>query len=480
MSLNLQYRPKSFDELSWQRHISDIIKAQLAAQKFSHTYLLYGPRGTGKTTTARLLAKAVNIPSGDLIGDPIATLIDKGQTIDYVEIDAASHTGVDNIRDEIIDKALYPPTQLKRKVYVIDEVHMLSKGAFNALLKIMEEPPEYLMFILATTEIHKVPDTIVSRSQVFNFKRLTIDDIVSRMEFIAQQEHLDYDVAALRLIAKMANWGVRDGIKYLEQISMLGKVTEEVVSGFLGVVSEESIVTLLEQIAASDFTALVKQLDLLQEQWADLSQLAKDILRYLDEHFMEDPARYSQLAKIFKDITIGIKSYPHPIIIYKMYLWEAMQVWSATQWTPKHAVAPELKVEKPAPKVAVTESKEAAPASVSTETPPAPAPITAEDPKSEPVFAGEPSEFEWLMAQLIDQVDKVMIKSILKKSVIVDGLEDDVLSMIIINEQYYSTLNKQEIIVYLQDILWGIRGRDTKLKLAYMNKEAYLQRQLAS
>jgi len=128
----------------------------------------------------------------DLLNDPAARLIDENKTLDFVEIDAASHTGVDNIREEIIDKALYPPAHLKKKVYVIDEVHMLSKGAFNALLKIMEEPPSYLIFILATTELHKVPDTIISRCQVFNFKQLTIDEITGRLQYIASAEHITY------------------------------------------------------------------------------------------------------------------------------------------------------------------------------------------------------------------------------------------------------------------------------------------------
>jgi len=171
--------------------------------------------------------------SPDLLNDPIAKLIDENKTLDFIEIDAASHTGVDNIREEIIDKALYPPVHLQKKVYVIDEVHMLSKGAFNALLKIMEEPPSYLMFVLATTEMHKVPDTIISRCQVFNFKQLTIDEIAGRLEKITTKEQITADPEALRLIAKLSGGALRDGIKYLEQVSILGDVTEKNVAQFL-------------------------------------------------------------------------------------------------------------------------------------------------------------------------------------------------------------------------------------------------------
>ena len=199
MALYLKYRPKTFADVVGEHHITDILLAQAKTGKFSHNYLLYGPRGTGKTTTARLLAKIVNCTTfkddgtPDLENDPTAKLIDEGKTLDFVEIDAASHTGVDNIREEIIDKALYQPTHLKKKVYVIDEVHMLSKGAFNALLKIMEEPPEYLFFVLATTEINKVPDTIASRCQVFNFKRHNIEVIIKRLQYIAEQENIEYE-----------------------------------------------------------------------------------------------------------------------------------------------------------------------------------------------------------------------------------------------------------------------------------------------
>ena len=233
MSLYLKYRPRTFTDLVGQHHITDILLAQAQNEKFSHNYLLYGPRGTGKTSTARLLAKTVNATTDDLTTDPAAQLIDKGQTLDFVEIDAASHTGVDNIREEIIDKALYPPTHLKKKVYVIDEVHMLSKGAFNALLKIMEEPPSYLLFVLATTEINKVPDTIVSRCQVFNFKRISLDNITKRLIYIAEQEKIEYEPEGLRLLAKLSSGALRDAIKYLEQVSMLGKVTADNVTQFL-------------------------------------------------------------------------------------------------------------------------------------------------------------------------------------------------------------------------------------------------------
>lgn len=195
MSLANKYRPQTFDGIIGQKHITEILKAQMSsARQTHHNYLLFGPRGTGKTTAARILAKAVNCLHPDN-GNPCNTCfncqtINEGKTLDYVEIDAASHTGVDNIREEILDKAAYPPTNLKKKIYVIDEVHMLSKGAFNALLKTIEEPRDNVCFILATTEIQKVPETIISRCQVFNFKKVDKQEIARHLQFICTQEGL--------------------------------------------------------------------------------------------------------------------------------------------------------------------------------------------------------------------------------------------------------------------------------------------------
>ncbi len=323
MSLYLKYRPDSFDSLVGQHHIVDVLKAQLASGKVNHNYLFYGPRGTGKTSTARLLAKAVNdenfLTKPDL---ELAERIDSGKILDYVEIDAASHTGVDNIREEIIEKALYVPTVLKKKVYVIDEVHMLSKGAFNALLKIMEEPPEYLMFILATTEIHKVPDTILSRCQVFNFRNHSIQDIVSNLKNIATEEEIKTTDDGLAMIAKLAQWGQRDAIKYLEQVSILGEVNAENVSTFLGVVSHQTLAGIVEWMKAKELENTIKIFEDLHQWGSDLMAVSKDLLQYFDEHFLEDPALYSSLAQIRTKIISQMRASSMPLISIKAGVYE--------------------------------------------------------------------------------------------------------------------------------------------------------------
>jgi len=325
MSLYLKYRPDSFDSLVGQHHITDVLKAQLASGKLNHNYLFYGPRGTGKTSTARLLAKAVN--DENFLTKPnteLAERIDSGKILDYVEIDAASHTGVDNIREEIIEKALYVPSVLKKKVYVIDEVHMLSKWAFNALLKIMEEPPEYLMFILATTEIHKVPDTIISRCQVFNFRHHTLDVMQWRLKHIADTESLSYKEEWLAMIAKLAQWWMRDAIKYLEQVSILWEITPENVSSFLGVVSSQTLTKLVWSMESWDFEATVKLLTDLHQWGTNMMSLSKDLLQYFDEHFMEKPDRYARMTQIWSDIIRDMRSSNMPLIVMKSGLFNAL------------------------------------------------------------------------------------------------------------------------------------------------------------
>lgn len=512
MSLYRTYRPKNLDDMVGQQHILDVLRAQARAGKFSHNYILYGPKGTGKTTTARLIAKLTTATTPNawehLSDDPVSALIDSGKTVDYVEIDAASHTGVDNIKDEIISKALYPPSQLRKKIYVIDEVHMLSKGAFNALLKIMEEPPEYLVFILATTEIHKVPDTIISRCQVFQFKQLPVVDIATRLAYIAEQEHITYEPEALALIAKLANGGVRDAIKYLEQLSMIGNITVEAVTTFLGVVSQATLQELLNLIVTKQSDALAQFLDKLAGDGVDLLQCIKDLLLYLDEHFMEDPMTYASLAQVGSAILADGRYYPQPMIIIKMHLRQRMQGNGAVMSSQKTMTAPltsekkltpltrDLAPEGPAaaPKISVT--KTPAVATTPSDATPQQAPLTsARDfaplppvpptaspipdntlPLETPSQAG--ATHESLMEQLIARVDKTMVKSILKKSSLIARVTDDLVEMTVINEQYCGMLNNTDTRTYLEGELSTILGRPIRLLCVYKSKETYLQEQM--
>ena len=280
-ALYRKYRPQTFDDVSGQAAVTQTLKTQLMSGKMSHAYLFTGSRGTGKTSCAKILAKAVNCLHPDN-GNPCnaceaCRAIDSGSCMDVLEIDAASNNGVDNVRD-LRDDAVYTPSQVKMRVYIIDEVHMLSISAFNALLKIIEEPPEHLLFILATTELHKVPATILSRCQRFSFRRISQEDIAARLQYVAYQENIDLDDSAARVLARLADGGMRDGLSLLDQCASAttGELTAERVYACLGIAGEQRCGELMGYIAAHDTR---KALELFNRLYAE----GKDLGALLDE-----------------------------------------------------------------------------------------------------------------------------------------------------------------------------------------------------
>ena len=280
-ALYRKYRPQTFDDVSGQLAVTQTLKTQLCSGKMSHAYLFTGSRGTGKTSCAKILAKAVNCQNPQ-DGNPCnvcpaCRAIDSGSCMDVLEIDAASNNGVDNVRD-LRDDAIYSPSQVKMRVYIIDEVHMLSLSAFNALLKIIEEPPEHLLFILATTELHKVPATILSRCQRFSFRRISQEDIAARLQYVAYQENIDLDHSAAKVLARLADGGMRDGLSLLDQCASAtaGELTAEKVYACLGIAGEQTCCRMLGYIAAHDTR---KVLELFNRLYAD----GKDLSAMLDE-----------------------------------------------------------------------------------------------------------------------------------------------------------------------------------------------------
>ncbi len=280
-ALYRKYRPQTFDDVSGQLAVTQTLKTQLVNNQLSHAYLFTGSRGTGKTSCAKILAKAVNCENPQ-DGNPCnccsaCKAIDSGACMDVLEIDAASNNGVDNVRD-LRDDAVYSPSQVKKRVYIIDEVHMLSISAFNALLKIIEEPPEHLLFILATTELHKVPATILSRCQRFSFRRISQEDIAARLQYVAYQENIDLDDSAARVIARMADGGMRDGLSLLDQCASAtaGELTAERVYACLGIAGEQRAAELIGYVADKNAK---EALSLFNRLYAD----GKDVSALLDE-----------------------------------------------------------------------------------------------------------------------------------------------------------------------------------------------------
>ena len=450
-SLANRYRPQTFDEMIWQQHIIWILKAKMQSDSSAlQNYLLYGPRWTWKTTSARILAKAINCldphdwnPCNKCAN---CELINSWKTTDYVEIDAASNTWVDNVREVIIDQAGYQPISLKKKIYVIDEVHMLSGAAFNALLKTIEEPGANVCFILATTELQKVPQTIISRVQVFNFKKIPQDEMVAHLEDICKAEWFEYENEALELIATISEWCVRDAIKYLDQVSVLGKISTENVSHFLWISTDATIRAFFDSVKTADRDEIFNQIDKLA-QWTDLQQFAKQCVGYIDSHIMDDTDFYLKVSEAFSEILRQIRFYPYPAVLYKLafnnyLLWGDVESKPAKKSEPKKEVKAEPKPEK------------------------------KEEKKEEKVK----TKSDWdLWERVISQISSSTTRQVFKDHMTIDKVTDNEVILIHDNNMIAKTMIEKER-KDIEDLLEKELGKKVTLNIQWISKEEYFKR----
>ncbi len=320
-SLYRKYRPKRFSELVGQDHVKRVLIRAIEEEKVSHAYIFAGPRGTGKTTTARILAKALNCENrqgAEPCGKCYACkAIDEGTFMDIIELDAASNRGIDEIR-KLREAASFRPIEGKVKVYIIDEVHMLTKEAFNALLKTLEEPPEHVVFVLATTNLEKVPPTIISRCQVLEFRNLSEDLIYKRLKEIAEKEGINASDDALKFIAKRSMGGMRDALTMLEQTWKFAgsEISLKDVEEALGLVGIETVKRYIDALVSSDVNEIVNVIEEVYRSGKDLSVLVQETIDYLLEEISSGRYEYIGLSKEFLTILKDLRFFENK----KLYL----------------------------------------------------------------------------------------------------------------------------------------------------------------
>lgn len=409
-SLYRKYRPQTFEDVVGQEHVTRTLQNSVRANHLAHAYLFCGPRGTGKTTSARLLAKALNCEKGPTDKpccqcDFCLRVQNNQPLMDLIEIDAASHTGVDNVRDVIVDRAGFAPAEGRYKVYIVDEVHMLSTSAFNALLKTLEEPPKHVVFVLATTDVHRVPPTITSRCQRFDFKRVTAKDNVERLRYVAKQEKIKIDDAALIAIARAADGAMRDALGLLEQLSAFGSdnITEEEVHAVLGTVAKDLLLNVTDAIARRDTAEALELLHDAINDGKSVPQLVhslcdhfRDLLflsvgyqgdnilgsadqnRYNDQATALGKARIAQIIDFFCQAEKDMKWNPEHRLVAELALFKATMDWQAAPTVVAQAAVAQAS----SPQAPATAA--ARPPQVTTPSEFVPAPIVTTQPEPEP------------------------------------------------------------------------------------------------
>ena len=383
-ALYRKWRPLSWDEVVSQEHVIQTLKNAVTGERVAHAYLFSGPRGTGKTTAARLLAKAVNCLAEDKAKRPCnecanCLAVNENRFMDLIEIDAASNTSVEDVRD-LRDKINFAPSQGRYKVYIIDEVHMLSTAAFNALLKTLEEPPPHAIFILATTEIHKIPATVLSRCQRHEFRRFPLGEITRRLNEICQSENISADADALTLIARQSAGGLRDAISLLDQLASAGgNITLETAQTVLGTATSQSVIALVQALLDQDPARGLNEIHHALDGGADARALARQVVEYLRNILLLQLGNGEQV-EVTADARAQMKQQasrlPTAEILRMMRAFNAAATDPRGGWAPSLGLelafaemleAPQMQMEtSPAPKVnaklAVSAPPEASPA----------------------------------------------------------------------------------------------------------------------
>ncbi|MFM8322717.1 MAG: DNA polymerase III subunit gamma/tau [Chloroflexota bacterium] len=410
-ALYRKWRPQAWEAVIGQGHVVGTLRSALAAGKMAHAYLFSGPRGTGKTTTARLLAKAANCLEDDLARRPCGECahcqaVNQGRFMDLIEIDAASNTSVEDVRD-LRDKINFSPNQGRYKVYIIDEVHMLSTAAFNALLKTLEEPPPHAVFILATTEVHKIPATVLSRCQRHEFRRISVAEIAAHLKSLADREGIQAAPEALNLIARQSTGAMRDAISLLDQLASTGQaITIEMAQEVLGTAASGAVLALLDALVAKDSAAGLDRIHAALDAGSDPRQFARQVVDYLRDLLlikMGNAAHIDAAAETRAQMARHAQSFSIPELLRAIRLFTFAAGEARAAWQPSLPLemafveALEPPAAEPAPQPAASAgpaarpappARAAAPSAAPAAHPAAPAPAA---PAGEPAAAARPS-----------------------------------------------------------------------------------------